>query len=139
MYSTRRAVTKRSAIVVSKQFLTGKLHGVSVTRTELDYDGSIAIDISLLKAAGIKEYEHIFVYNVTNGERWETYAILAEEDSGIISVNGAGARKAEVGDNLIICVYENIPDNWVVMPKLVYATADNTICRIGNTIPTQTH
>lgn len=122
-----------------KQYLTGKLHGVSVTRTELDYDGSIAIDTDLLKAAGIQEYEHIFVYNVTNGERWETYAILATEGSGIISVNGAGARKAEVGDNLIICVYESIPDNWVVTPNLVYVTADNTICRIDRTIPTQTH
>lgn len=122
-----------------KQYLTGKLHGVSVTRTELDYDGSIAIDTDLLKAAGIQEYEHIFVYNVTNGERWETYAILATEGSGIISVNGAGARKAEVGDNLIICVYESIQDNWVVTPNLVYVTADNSISRIGRTIPTQTH
>ena len=108
---------------MSKQFLTGKLHKVSVTRTELDYDGSIAIDVSLMKAAGIREYEHI----------------LAEEDSGIISVNGAGARKAEIGDELIICVYENIPDNYVVMPKLVYCTKENSICRIGNTIPVQTH
>lgn len=124
---------------MSKQFLTGKLHKVSVTRTELDYDGSIAIDVSLMKAAGIREYEHIFVYNVTNGERWETYAILAEADSGIISVNGAGARKAEIGDELIICVYENIPDDYVVMPKLVYCTKENGICRIGNTIPVQTH
>lgn len=122
-----------------KQYLTGKLHGVSVTRTELDYDGSIAIDTDLLKAAGIQEYEHIFVYNVTNGERWETYAILATEGSGIISVNGAGARKAEVGDKLIICVYESIQDNWVVTPNLVYVTADNSISRIGRTIPTQTH
>ncbi|MGH8152623.1 MAG: aspartate 1-decarboxylase, partial [Rhodanobacteraceae bacterium] len=71
--------------------LKGKIHRATVTRAELHYEGSIAIDGVLLDAAGIREYEQIHAWNVNNGERFVTYALRAEEGSGIISVNGSAA------------------------------------------------
>ena len=87
--------------------LKSKLHRVTVTHAELEYEGSCAIDIRLLKEANIEEYEQISIYNITNGERFETYAISAEVDSGIISINGAAAHKANPGDMLIIATYSD--------------------------------
>jgi aspartate 1-decarboxylase len=87
------------------EMLKGKLHRVTVTQVERDYEGSCAIDATLLDTAGILEYEKIEIYNVTNGERFATYAIRAEAGSGMISVNGAAAHKANSGDLLIICAY----------------------------------
>ena len=74
--------------------LKTKLHRATVTHAELEYEGSCAIDGHLLDFSGILEYEQIQIYNITNGERFTTYAIRAEENSGIISVNGAAAHKA---------------------------------------------
>ncbi|MDH5259682.1 MAG: aspartate 1-decarboxylase, partial [Gammaproteobacteria bacterium] len=85
--------------------LKAKLHRVSVTHSELEYEGSCAIDGKLLDTAGIREYEQIEIYNIANGERFTTYAIRAEDNSGIISVNGAAAHKANPGDLIIICAY----------------------------------
>ena len=79
-------------------YLKSKLHGATVTNAELHYDGSVAIDETLLNLADIAEFEQIDAYNVTNGQRWTTYALKAEPNSGIISVNGAGARLCQVGD-----------------------------------------
>lgn len=81
--------------------LQAKLHCVTVTHAELNYEGSCAIDDDLLDEAGLLEYQQIDIYNVTNGERFSTYVIGAERGSGIISVNGAAARKAAVGDLLL--------------------------------------
>ena len=83
--------------------LKAKLHRACTTHAELDYEGSCAIDSDLLDAAGIFPYEQIEIYNVTNGERFSTYAISAESGSRVISVNGAAAHKASPGDRLIIC------------------------------------
>jgi len=74
-------------------FLKSKLHGACVTHSELNYDGSCAIDSDILLQASIHEYERIDIYNITNGERFSTYTILAQPGSGIISVNGAAAQK----------------------------------------------
>ena len=79
-----------------------KIHRARATHAELHYEGSCAIDGNLMDLAGLLEYEQIQIYNVTNGERFTTYAIRGEEGSGIISVNGAAAHKASVGDILII-------------------------------------
>src|SRR3546814_5443188 len=84
-----------------------KLHRACVTHAELDYEGSCAIDSKLLELANILEYEQIQIYNVTNGQRFTTYAIRAEAGSGIISVNGAAAHRAGVGDRVIICAYRS--------------------------------
>jgi len=81
------------------------LHRVRVTRADLDYEGSCGIDAGLLEIAGLKEYQYIELYNISNGERFTTYIIEAPKGSGEISLNGAAARKAAVGDRLIICAY----------------------------------
>ena len=116
-----------------------KLHRARVTHAELDYEGSCAIDGRLLDLAGIHEYEQIQIYNVANGERFTTYAIRAENGSGTISVNGAAAHKARVGDRVIICSYAGVEahEARVHKPKLVYLDEANRVTRTANTIPVQ--
>ena len=116
-----------------------KLHRACVTHAELDYEGSCAIDIELMKLAGIHEYEQIQIYNVTNGERFTTYAIQAEAGSRVISVNGAAAHKAAPGDRVIICAYAGLDESEMAQfePSLVYLDEKNRVTRTGNAIPTQ--
>lgn len=120
-------------------FLKGKLHQARVTHSELEYEGSCAIDSDLLNAVGIHEYEQIHIYNLRNGERFTTYAIRAEAGSGIISVNGAAAHKAEPGDRVIICAYTVLQQHEAANfePSLVYLDEDNNITRTSNQIPVQ--
>jgi aspartate 1-decarboxylase len=119
--------------------LKAKLHRACVTHAELDYEGSCAIDSDLLELAGILEYEQIQIYNVTGGERFTTYAIRAQAGSRIISVNGAAAHKARVGDRVIICAYGAMSENEARMhkPRLVYLDEHNRVTRTGNAIPVQ--
>ena len=119
--------------------LKAKLHGATVTHSELLYEGSCAIDASLLRAAGMLEYEQIHIYNVTSGERFTTYAIRAEEGSGVISVNGAAAHRARPGDRVIICAYASLDRDELASfkPTLVYLDDANRVSRIGNAIPMQ--
>ncbi len=119
--------------------LKAKLHQARVTHSELEYEGSCAIDSALLQAAGIHEYEQIQIYNLRNGERFTTYAISAEAGSGIISVNGAAAHKAEPGDRVIICAYAQLAQHEVAQfkPTLVYLDENNTITRTSDQIPVQ--
>lgn len=119
--------------------LKAKLHRACVTHSELDYEGSCAIDGQLLEASGIQEYEQIHIYNVGNGERFVTYAIRAEEGSKIISVNGAAAHKANPGDRVIICAYANFDQAEAARhrPHLVYLDEKNNIIGQRNTIPVQ--
>lgn len=92
---------------MTRTMLQAKLHRVRVTAALLDYEGSCAIDEVLLDEAGILPYQQVDIYNVTNGERFTTYAIRGARHSGEICVNGAAARKAAVGDLLIICAYSS--------------------------------
>ena len=119
--------------------LKSKLHRVHVTHSELHYEGSCAIDENLLDAADIREYQQIDIYNVTNGERFTTYAIRAQRASGIISVNGAAAHKADPGDILIIASYAMYSEIELQKfhPKLVYVDARNRILDERNSIPAQ--
>jgi len=119
--------------------LKAKLHRACVTHAELDYDGSCAIDSKLLDAAGILEFEQINIYNIANGERFTTYAIRAEAGSGIISVNGAAAHKARVGDRVIIAAYTSMDASAAraFKPRLIYCDERNRIVRTANTIPVQ--
>ena len=119
--------------------LKAKLHRACVTHAELDYEGSCAIDSDLLAMAGILEYEQIQIYNVTNGERFTTYAIRAEAGSRVISVNGAAAHKANPGDRVIICAYGTLSENEARLhkPKLVYLDEHNHVTRTANAIPVQ--
>jgi aspartate 1-decarboxylase len=124
---------------MQRTLLKSKLHRVRVTASELEYEGSCAIDDNLLEAADIREYERIEIYNVNNGERFATYAIRGERGSGMISVNGAAARKAAVGDVLIIATYATFDEAELASfePKLVYIEDKNRIKRIGASIPAQ--
>jgi aspartate 1-decarboxylase len=119
--------------------LKAKLHRARVTHSELDYEGSCAIDIALLEAAGIHEYEQIQIYNVANGERFTTYAIRAARGSGIISVNGAAAHKANPGDIVIICAYAVLDEKELAAykPTLVYVDENNRIKQLRHAIPVQ--
>ena len=119
--------------------LKAKLHQARVTHSELEYEGSCAIDADLLSAAGIHEYEQIHIYNLNNGERFTTYAIRAQAGSRIISINGAAAHKANPGDRVIICAYAELAQHEVAnfKPKLVYLDANNHIKRTSDQIPVQ--
>ena len=119
--------------------LKGKLHQARVTHAELEYEGSCAIDQDMLDAAGILEYEQIQIYNIENGERFTTYAIAGERGSKIISVNGAAAHKASVGDRVIICAYVSMAnaEAYAHKPSLVYLDQDNHIVRTSKDIPVQ--
>ncbi len=119
--------------------LKAKLHRARVTHSELEYEGSCAIDGHLLEVSGIREYEQIEIYNASNGERFRTYAIRAEDGSGIISVNGAAAHKANPGDIVIICAYVGLTQQELASfkPKLVYLDENNHITHTRNTIPVQ--
>lgn len=119
--------------------LKAKLHHARVTHSELEYEGSCAIDGGLLDAAGIREYEQIHIYNKTNGERFTTYAIRAQDGSGMVSVNGAAAHRANPGDRVIICSYAILSQQEALnfKPTLVYLDEHNHIRRTSHAIPVQ--
>lgn len=119
--------------------LKAKLHRARVTHSELEYEGSCAIDGLLLERSGIREYEQIHIYNVNNGQRFTTYAIRAQEGSGVISVNGAAARLAAPGDIVIICAYVGLNQSELIgyEPTLIYLGEHNQIVRTGQSIPIQ--
>ena len=122
-----------------RTMLQAKLHRVRVTQAELHYEGSCAIDDDLLDAAGIMEYQQIDIYNVTNGERFTTYAIRAQRGSGTISVNGAAAHKANPGDILIIASFSTFSEIELhkYHPRLVYVDEFNRIVDQRDKIPVQ--
>lgn len=109
--------------------LKSKLHRATVTHAELEYEGSCAIDQDLLDTANILPFEQLHIYNVTNGERFTTYAITSPRGSGAIGVNGAAAHKANPGDLLIICTYAELEAKEAEQfnPALVYLNERNAI------------
>ncbi|GAA6134172.1 aspartate 1-decarboxylase [Oceaniserpentilla sp. 4NH20-0058] len=119
--------------------LKAKLHQARVTHAVLEYEGSCAIDGNLLDMAGIFENEQVQIYNIENGQRFTTYAIRGEEGSGIISVNGAAAHLAEVGQRVIICAYSGYSDEELktYKPRLIYLADGNEISHTTNAIPVQ--
>ena len=122
-----------------RTMLQAKLHRVRVTQSELHYEGSCAIDDDLLDAAGIIEYQAIDIYNVTNGERFSTYAIRAQRGARTISVNGAAAHKANPGDILIIAAFATYSEIELhkYHPRLVYVDEFNRIIDQRGKIPVQ--
>lgn len=119
--------------------LKAKLHRACVTHSELEYEGSCAIDSELLDMAGIREYEQIHIYNLANGERFVTYAIRAEAGSKIFSVNGAAAHKASPQDRIIICSYATMDETEAdrFEPTMVYLDENNDVIGQRNYIPVQ--
>ncbi len=124
---------------MNKTLLKSKLHRINVTQVELNYDGSCAVDKDFLESAGMQDYEKVDVYNVTNGERFSTYLILAEAGSKTLSVNGAAAHKASVGDIVIICTYGSYEESEAKshQPTLVYFEKEKHVTNVKNKIPEQ--
>ncbi len=110
-----------------RTLLKHKIHRVAVTHCELHYEGSCAIDEDLLVASGIVENEQIHIWNINNGERFITYAIKGQRGSGMISVNGSAARRAAVGDLVIIAAYALVHEDHVPThkPRLVFVGEGN--------------
>jgi len=109
--------------------LKGKIHRARVTQVDVDYEGSITIDRSLMEASDILPYEQVEVLNINNGARFSTYAIEAAPNSGTICINGAAARLAAKGDIVIILSYSHVADDEAinVIPKMVYVDKNNRI------------
>ena len=111
------------------EILKSKIHRGTITEADLHYVGSIAIDEDLMDAANLIENEKVHIYNITNGERLETYVIKGERGSGIISLNGAAARKAAVGDLIIIVSYASMEADEAAnyKPAIIFPDANNKI------------
>ncbi|MDY7031343.1 MAG: aspartate 1-decarboxylase [Thermodesulfobacteriota bacterium] len=107
--------------------LKSKIHRATVTGADLNYEGSVSIDATLMREADIISFEAVRIYNISNGERFETYAIEGEANSGTICLNGAAARKVSVGDLIIIASYAhyNEEEAMDLHPKLVFVDKEN--------------
>lgn len=116
--------------------LKGKIHRATVTDADLEYEGSVAIDQDLLDMAGILPYEKVAIYNVTNGNRLETYAIVAPRGSGEVCINGAAAHLAGKGDIVIIGCYAAMDEAEAIAhkPSLVYVNEDNSVKELKSSI-----
>lgn len=112
--------------------LKGKIHRATVVQAELDYVGSITIDEALMEASGIREYEQVQIVDINNGQRFETYVIAGERDSGLICLNGAAARMAQVSDKIIIMCYAGLTEEEAetYAPKVVFVDEKNQIQRV---------
>ncbi len=122
-----------------RTMLKSKIHRVAVTRCELHYEGSCAIDEDLLDASNIAENEQIHIWNINNGERFITYAIKGERGSGLISVNGSAARRASAGDLLIIAAFAQVHEDQVARhkPQLVFVDGLNRVNGSREHMPVQ--
>lgn len=112
-----------------RTMMKSKIHRATVTDSNLDYEGSITIDSQLMDKANIIPYEQVDIYNVTSGERFTTYAIRGDKDSGVICINGAAAHKAKKGDIIIIATYASFEEQELeaFKPKKVYVDGVNKI------------
>ena len=107
--------------------LKGKIHRATVTQCDLNYEGSISVDAALLERSGILAHEQVDVLNITNGERFTTYAIPAPPGSGTIGINGAAARRAQKGDLVIIVAYARMEEAETksFQPRVLLVDANN--------------
>lgn len=118
---------------MTMEMLKGKIHRATVVQAELNYVGSITVDLDLLDAAGILEYEKVQIVDIDNGSRFETYTIAGERGSGMICLNGAAARCVSVGDKVIIMAYAQMPPEEVkgdYHPNVVFVDEDNHVARV---------
>jgi aspartate 1-decarboxylase len=122
-----------------RTLLKSKIHRVAVTHCELHYEGSCAIDENLLEAANILENEQVHIWNIDNGERFVTYAIKGARGSGMISINGSAARRAAVGDLVIIASFAQVHEDQAAAhkPKLVFVDEANRQVGLRQFVPTQ--
>lgn len=122
-----------------RTLLKSKIHRVTVTHCELHYEGSCAIDENLLEAANILENEQVHIWNIDNGERFVTYAIKGARGSGMVSINGSAARRAAVGDLVIIASFGQVHEDQAAahQPKLVFVDEANRQVGLRQFVPTQ--
>jgi aspartate 1-decarboxylase len=109
--------------------LKAKVQKATVTETNIDYEGSLTLDESLMNAADFVPFEQIHVYNISNGERFITYLIKGKKDSGVVGINGAAVHKASIGDKLIIATYTLMDDEEIsfFIPKIVLLDDKNNV------------
>lgn len=118
---------------MDRVMMKSKIHRATVTDANLNYEGSISIDDELLEAANIVPYEQVHIYNISNGNRFTTYAIRAPKGSGSICLNGAAARMVSKEDLIIIATYANVSDRECkdFHPVCVYVDSENKIKNIS--------
>ncbi|MGI6370412.1 MAG: aspartate 1-decarboxylase [Ignavibacteria bacterium] len=121
---------------MKRSFLKSKIHRAVITQTELHYEGSLTIDKKIMEEADVLELEKVSVVNINNGERFETYVIPGERGSGTICLNGAAARKAIVGDKVIIMTFCDLDETEIsnFEPKIILLDEDNKIKSVLNKI-----
>ncbi len=120
-----------------RTMLKSKIHRATVTDANLEYEGSVTIDIDLMEAASILPFEQVHLLNINNGNRFQTYAIEGARGSGVVCLNGAAARLVAKGDCVIILTYDHVaePEAHSWRPTLVYVSDKNEITRVGHEIP----
>lgn len=114
--------------------LKAKIHRATVTQAELDYVGSITVDIALLEQAGIFEYEKVQIVDVNNGARFETYTIAGERGSGVMCLNGAAARMVQTGDKIILMAYADVTPEEAkdLRPTVLFVDEKNQVTKVTN-------
>lgn len=114
--------------------LKGKIHRATVTQAELDYVGSITVDMDLLEQAGILEYEKVQIVDVNNGSRFETYTIAGERGSGVMCLNGAAARMVQTGDKIILMAYAQVTPEEAseLRPTVLFVDEKNKVTKVTN-------
>ena len=122
-----------------KSMLKCKIHRATVTDAVLHYEGSVTIDKTLMDAAGLVEYEQVHIWNVDNGNRFSTYAIEGEADSGVICLNGAAARQVSKGDLVIIAAFSAYDEKELAhfQPTLVYVDRQNRITGVKRKVESE--
>lgn len=112
--------------------LKAKIHRATVTQAELDYVGSITVDMELLEQSGILEYEKVQIVDVNNGARFETYTIAGERGSGVMCLNGAAARMVQTGDKIILMAYAQVTPKEAkeLRPKVLFVDDKNRITKV---------
>lgn len=114
--------------------LKAKIHRATVTQAELDYVGSITVDMDLLEQAGILEYEKVQIVDVNNGSRFETYTIAGERGSGVMCLNGAAARMVQTGDKIILMAYAQVTPEEAseLRPTVLFVDEKNKVTNVTN-------
>ncbi|EKC44318.1 Aspartate decarboxylase [human gut metagenome] len=114
--------------------LKAKIHRATVTQAELDYVGSITVDMDLLEQAGILEYEKVQIVDVNNGSRFETYTIAGERGSGVMCLNGAAARMVQTGDKIILMAYAQVMPEEAseLRPTVLFVDEKNKVTKVTN-------
>ena len=116
------------------KMLKAKIHSATVTQAELDYVGSITVDMDLLEQAGILEYEKVQIVDVNNGSRFETYTIAGERGSGVMCLNGAAARMVQTGDKIILMAYAQVTPEEAseLRPTVLFVDEKNKVTKVTN-------